>query len=71
MLVLASGHEPILVRHQVLLLIVQVCGEFWRVENIKGDDVGQGGPLLVNWTVSCQVNALKARELIFLVLIYA
>ena len=71
LLVLAGGYEPILIRHQVLLLIVQVCGKFWRVKDIKGDDVGQSSPLLVNWTVPCQVNALKARELIFLVLINA
>ena len=71
LLVLAGGYEPILIRHQVLLLIVQVCGKFWRVKDIKGNDVGQSSPLLVNWTVPCQVNALEARELVFLVLINA
>ena len=71
MLVLAGGDEPVLVWHQVLLLVVQVCGEFWRVENVKGNDVGQGSPLLVNWTVPRQVYALEAWELVFLVLIHA
>ena len=71
LLVLAGGYESVLVRHQILLLVVQVCGEFWRVKNIEGDDVGQGSPLLVNWTVPRQVNALEARKLVFLVLIHA
>ena len=71
LLVLAGGHEPILVWHQVLLLVVQICWEFGRVEDVKGDDVGQSSPLLVNWTVPRQVNALEAWELVFLVLIHA
>jgi len=66
--VLAGGHETVLIWHQVLLLVVQISGEFGRIEDVEGDNIRKGSPLLINRTVPGQVNPLEARELVLLVL---
>ena len=72
LLILFGGDEPIGIWNEVsVVLVVQVGGEFRRVENVEGYDVGESCPLLVDRAIPGEVDPLEAGELVLLVLIDA
>ena len=72
LITLTSGrHELVLTRDKLMLIDVDVLGEFWSVKNFELNELCKGHPFLIDRTVTSQVNALETWELVLGVLINA